>query len=80
MIYVARRILYATIPGFIFEHVRKHKRYRRNNKHLPLEYALTSRRDLGETKYALKLSVLCISRYILKQVMAIPSYEIRCLC
>ena len=38
----ARYILYASIPGVFFAHVRKHTNYAGDNKHLPLEYMLTS--------------------------------------
>ena len=41
-IYAAWGIIYASIPGFFFERARKHTCYARNNKHLPLEYVLTS--------------------------------------
>ena len=48
----ARRILYASIPVFIFERVRKHTSCARDDKRLCLEYALTSRSFSGETKYS----------------------------
>ena len=39
-----KRFLYAfKIPGFLFECVRKHRNYMRDNKHLILNHALTSR-------------------------------------
>ena len=41
-IYATTRILYVSIQGFLFERVRKHTCYVRDNKHLPLEYVLTS--------------------------------------
>ena len=47
----ARRILYASIPVFIFERVRKHTSFARDDKRLCLKYALTSRSFSGETKY-----------------------------
>ena len=43
MIHAARRILYASIPVFIFERVRKHKSCASDDKHLPPEYVLMSR-------------------------------------
>ena len=42
-IHAARRILYASISVFLFERVRKHTKYARGCKRLPLKYALTSR-------------------------------------
>ena len=43
MTYAARRILYASRPGWVFECMRKHKCCTRDNKHLILKYVLTSR-------------------------------------
>ena len=40
-IHAARRILQASILVFLFERVRKDISYACNNKHHPLEYALT---------------------------------------
>ena len=42
-IHAARRILYASIPVFLFERVRKHTSCARDDKRLPPEYVLTSR-------------------------------------
>ena len=42
-IHAARRILYASIPVFLFERVRKHTSCARDDMRLPPEYALTSR-------------------------------------
>ena len=43
MIYAARCILYPLIRDSFFKRVRKHTCDTHDNKHLPLEYALTSR-------------------------------------
>ena len=48
MIHVAIRIIYASISGFFFEGLIKQTCYARDNKHLLLEYALTSRSFLEE--------------------------------
>ena len=50
MIHAARRILYASISVFLFERVRKHTSYARDDKRLCLEYALTSRSFSGWDK------------------------------
>ena len=42
-IYASRHIIYALIPVFLFECVRKHTNCARDDEHLPPEYALTSR-------------------------------------
>ena len=34
----SKHILYASIPVFLFEHVRKHTSYTLHNKHLPLDH------------------------------------------
>ena len=39
----AKRIICASIPGFLFERVRKHRSYARDNKRAILYHALTSR-------------------------------------
>ena len=43
MIHATRRMLYASIPVFLFERVRRHTSCARDDKRLPLECTLTSR-------------------------------------